>query len=116
MKGRPQDPPELAVALHYDGRNTPRVTAKGEGLTAERILELAEEQGIPLHEDPDLARVLAQIPLGEEIPEALYVAVAEVIAFAWFLKGRVPDDYRPDGRKAALPALTYRQNPTRDGA
>ena len=92
-----QDPPELAVALRYDGRTVPRVTAKGEGLTAERILELAAEQGIPLREDPELARVLAQIPLGEEIPEALYIAVAEVIAFAWFLRGKAPEERATTG-------------------
>jgi flagellar biosynthesis protein len=82
--------PDLAVALHYDGRNAPRVTAKGRGALAEQILALAEAHGVPLEQDPELAALLAQIPLGEEIPEALYLAVAEVIAFAYLLSGRRP--------------------------
>ncbi len=83
---------ELAVALKYDGKNAPRVTAKGEGVSAQQILELAEKHGIPLQNQPELARILAQVPLGEEIPETLYIAVAEVIAFAWFLSEKSPND------------------------
>jgi flagellar biosynthesis protein len=85
--------PDLAVALSYDGRNAPRVTAKGRGALAEQILALAEAHGVPLEQDPELAALLAQIPLGEEIPEALYLAVAEVIAFAYLLSGRRPPGY-----------------------
>jgi flagellar biosynthesis protein len=81
--------PELAVALRYDGRNAPRVTAKGEADLAEAIAQVAREHDIPLYEDKALANVLAQIDLGDEIPENLYRAVAEVIAFAYILEGRV---------------------------
>ena len=84
-------PPSRAVALRYDGKGAPRVTAKGEGELAERILAIAREHNIPLHEDADLARMLSRINLGEEIPASLYVAVAEVIAFAYRLSGRSPD-------------------------
>lgn len=79
-----------AVALRYEGHGAPRVTATGRGLTAERIIALAEEHGIPLREDPDLVYLLSQLDLGDEIPAALYVAVAEVIAFAYRLSGRMP--------------------------
>ncbi len=82
--------PDLAVALHYDGRNAPRVTAKGRGDIARRILELAQENGVPLEDDPQLAALLAQIPLGDEIPETLYHAIAEVIAFAYLVSGKRP--------------------------
>jgi len=82
--------PELVVALSYDGHRAPRVTAKGRGALAEQILALAEVHAIPLEQDPELAALLAQIPLGEEIPEALYRAVAEVIAFAYLLSGKQP--------------------------
>ena len=82
---------DIAVALKYDGKNAPKVTAKGEGLSAEQILEIAERHGIPLQTEPELARILAQVPLGEEIPNELYVAVAEVIAFAYFLSGKTPN-------------------------
>ena len=85
--------PDLAIALNYDGENAPRLTAKGRGELAQRIMELAEQHQVPLHEDRELAALLAQIPLGEEIPEALYRAVAEVIAFAYLLSGKRPPGY-----------------------
>jgi flagellar biosynthesis protein len=82
--------PSKVVALRYEGVGAPRVTAKGEGLVAEKILELAKEHHIPLHEDPNLVTVLAKLELGDEIPVALYRAVAEVIAFAYMVSGKVP--------------------------
>ena len=81
--------PQIAVALRYDGRDAPRVTAKGEDELASAICDIAREHGVPLYENPQLAVVLSQIELGEQIPEALYRAVAEVIAFAYLLSGRV---------------------------
>jgi flagellar biosynthesis protein len=84
---------ELAVALKYDGENAPRLTAKGRGELAERILALAEEHNVPLHEDVELAALLSQIPLGDEIPQALYRAIAEVIAFAYLLSGKRPPGF-----------------------
>ncbi len=86
----PRNPaaPTMAVALHYDGEGAPRVVAKGGGDVAEKILEVAREHGVPLHEDAALARTLARLELGDEIPRALYQAVAEVLAFALRLSGR----------------------------
>lgn len=74
-----------AVALKYEpGKNSaPRVTAKGKGLLAERIIELAREQGVPITEDPDLVGALIQLDFDEEIPPDLYKAVAEILAFAY---------------------------------
>jgi flagellar biosynthesis protein len=77
-----------AVALHYDGKGAPIVTAKGRGEVAARILELAEQHGIPIDEDPALVSLLSEIPLGKEIPEALYMTVAEVLAFIYSLNGK----------------------------
>lgn len=82
--------PPLAVALHYDGERAPRVTAKGAGDVAERIREIARRHGIPLQDNPELTRLLFRLELGETIPEALYVAVAEVIAFAYHMQGKTP--------------------------
>jgi flagellar biosynthesis protein len=82
------NPPSIAVALHYDKKRAPRVTAKGKGHLAEQILKIAEEHDIPLQTEPELARLLGTIPLGSEIPPELYRAVAEVIAFAYLLNGR----------------------------
>lgn len=90
-----KDDKELAVALYYDQENAPRVTAKGEGELAEQILALAEEHGVPLEKDPELAAMLAQIPLGDEIPESLYRVVAEVIAFAYIVAGKFPPGFQP---------------------
>jgi flagellar biosynthesis protein len=77
-----------AVALEYDGSSAPRITAKGRGEIAQRILALAEENEIPLHEDPDLVTLLSQLELGMEIPTNLYVAVAEVLAFTYMMSGK----------------------------
>ena len=85
---------DVAVALNYDGENAPRITAKGQNELARQILEKAEEADIPLKYDPELAAILSQIPLGDEIPENLYQAVAEVIAFAYFIAGKTPEDWQ----------------------
>jgi len=92
---------DVAIALSYDGKNTPRVTAKGEQQLAEKIIAAAEQAGVPLYPDPELAMVLSQIPLGEEIPDNLYKAIAEVIAFAYILAGKFPENFiPPDGSDA----------------
>lgn len=85
----PENP--KAVALEYDGKNAPRVTATGSGATAQRIIDIAREHGVPLREDPDLLTLLAKLELGDEIPRALYVTVAHVIAWAYVLTGKRPD-------------------------
>jgi flagellar biosynthesis protein len=83
---------QLAVALRYheEKESAPRVVARGKGRVAERILELAEEQGIPVREDPDLVEALGQLDLGELIPSELYPAVAEVLAYVYRLNGKAP--------------------------
>jgi flagellar biosynthesis protein len=90
MSERRPDPPRKAVALNYSGKGAPRITASGAGAVAERIVAVAREHDIPIHEDPLLSAALARVPLGDEIPENLYVAVAEVLAFVYFLSGRAP--------------------------
>lgn len=89
------EPPSLAhqkaVALRWDRKNAPRITASGCGLSARDIVRLAEEHDIPLHQDPALTEALAQIPVGEDIPPELYVAVAEVLAFVFWLAGIDPE-------------------------
>lgn len=87
--------PTTAVALHYDGKEAPRVTAKGTGQLAEKIIALAKEHGIPLQEDAALISLLSKLDLGDEIPQALYTAVAEIIAFAYILNGKVPEGFEP---------------------
>ena len=84
---------KIAVALEYDGNNAPKVSAKGIGNLAEQILALAKQHDIPLQADNELVEILAQIKLGDDIPEQLYYAVAEVIAFAYMLKGKFPKGF-----------------------
>ena len=79
--------PGSAVALRYNGSGAPRVTASGHGETARRIVEIAEAHRVPTRRDEELATLLAQVPLGEEIPEALYVAVAQVLVYAYEVSG-----------------------------
>ena len=84
-----------AVALKYDRAkdNAPKVTAKGTGLIAKRIIELAQREGIPISEDPDLVGALVQLDFQEEIPPELYRAVAEILAFAYRLnRGMYQED------------------------
>jgi len=83
--------PRLAVALAYDidEPGAPRVVAKGRGLLAQQIVALAEESGVPLEENAALAEALERVELDEEIPEALFAAVAAIIAYVLRASGRL---------------------------
>ncbi len=83
----------IAVALEYDGDNTPTVSARGIGPLAEKIIAAAEMYGVPLQQDTELLEILSDLSLGDEIPENLYRAIAEVIAFAYILSGKFPKDW-----------------------
>jgi flagellar biosynthesis protein len=76
----PEKPP-LAVALSYDAPGAPKVVAVGRGELGQRIIDTAREHGVPLEANPALAEALSTIELDSEIPEALYEAVAVIIAF-----------------------------------
>lgn len=83
------NPTHYAVALKYseDGMRAPTVVAKGADLLAKRIREVAQEHHVPILEAPPLARALHKhTELGAAIPEALYTAVAEVLAYVYQLK------------------------------
>ena len=85
------NPTHVAVALQYDPETmpAPKVLAKGQRLVAQRIKELAREAGVPLVENKPLARALFKaVKIGEEIPEDLFKAVAQVLAFVFGLKRR----------------------------
>ena len=75
-----------AVAIFYDGKNAPTVTAKGSGVEADEIMRIAEESGVPLCDNEALVELLAHIELGDSIPAALYTAIAHIIAFAYKLQ------------------------------
>jgi|DewCreStandDraft_1066081.scaffolds.fasta_scaffold00058_38 flagellar biosynthetic protein FlhB len=83
------NPIHYAVALAYSPQEmrAPRVLAKGQGYLAQRIKEIAREHGVPLVENPPLARALYQsVEEGQEIPAELYEAVAEVLAYVYSLR------------------------------
>lgn len=85
------NPTELAVAVKYDqaSMEAPKVMAKGAGIIARRIREIAKEHGIPVIENKPLARTIFKIvEVGHLVPVALYRAVAEVLAFVYRLRGQ----------------------------
>lgn len=81
-----------AVSLQYDRSRdrAPRVTAKGHGPVAERIIELARQHNIPIKEDPDLVQILSQVDVQAEIPPSVYHVVAELLAWVY----RLNSDYQ----------------------
>jgi flagellar biosynthesis protein len=83
--------PNKAVALSYDGVTAPVLSAKGMGEIADEIIAIAKEHNVPIREEPELVDLLAKLKLDQEIPRELYVAVAEVISFAYMIKGKVPN-------------------------
>jgi flagellar biosynthetic protein FlhB len=92
------NPEHLAIALQYDQRKmaAPQVTAMGAGLIALKIREIAQENGVPLVENPPVAQLLFRTAaLGRSIPEELYRAVAEILAYVYRLR-------RPEGRGEVL--------------
>ena len=84
-----------AVALRYDENKdvAPVIVASGLGYMAERIVEMANENGVPVYEDNSLATVLTQLDLGTAIPEELYQAIVDI--YAYFLK------YNPERKREA---------------
>lgn len=82
-----------ATALRYEGKQAPTVVAKGHGELADDIIALAKEHGVLIHQDDELNKLLNQLQLGEQIPEQLYVVIAELIAFSYVLQGKFPDNW-----------------------
>lgn len=74
-----------AVALRYDTKqeNAPRVVASGKGEVAENIIKMAALHNLPIQQDENLVELLSKIEIDREIPENLYVAVAEVFKFIY---------------------------------
>ena len=87
MKPPSLTPQQVAIALTY-GKNqgAPRVVAKGRGLIAQAIIERAKHHGIFVHESEDLVGLLMKVELDQEIPEQLYLAVAELLAWLYRLE------------------------------
>jgi flagellar biosynthesis protein len=84
---------QKAVALTYDENKqaSPVIVASGIGYMAEKMIEIAKENGVPVYEDNSLATMLTQLELGAEIPEELYQAIVDI--YIYFL------DYLPGEEK-----------------
>ena len=82
---------QKAVALFYDGKNAPHVSAKGTGAIAQEIINIANEHNIPLCDNSELVDLLVSLELGDEIPTSLYIAVA------YELEGKQPDGWSATG-------------------
>jgi flagellar biosynthesis protein len=78
---------DTALALKYRPKSdpAPRVTAKGKGKVAEKIIEIAKKNNIYIHNDPDLVEILSQLDINDEIPPDLYIVAAELLAFVYSL-------------------------------
>jgi len=72
---------ESAIAIQYNDSESglPEVRAHGKGLIAEKIMELAKDNGIPLQENPSLVANLIDLDLGESVPPQLYSVIAEIL-------------------------------------
>jgi flagellar biosynthesis protein len=82
-----KDKKKKAVAVKYQPKidNAPKIVAKGQGKVAEKIIEIAKEHQLHIHNDPDLIEVLSQLDINEEIPPDLYIVIAELLAFVYSL-------------------------------
>lgn len=76
-----------AVALHYTETidNAPKVIASGKGMLAEKIIEVARQNNIPIKDDPLLAELLVKVEIEREIPPELYETIAQIFAFIYKL-------------------------------
>lgn len=100
------NPIHIAVALKYnaDSMHAPIVVAKGTELFAERIKDIARDHGIPIVENPSIARALFKlVDIDQEIPADLYQAVAEILMFAWRTQGKATPLPQPAGPEPQPP-------------
>ena len=93
----PRRPMQSAVALAYrDGQGAPKVVAKGRGLVAEQIIAVAAEAGVYVHESKELVSLLMEVDLDRQIPPLLYRAIAELLAWLYYVESaQVTDQALP---------------------
>lgn len=99
------NPAGRAVALRYDGsaNTAPIVVASGMGYLAEKIVEVAADNGVPVYEDNSLATMLSQLQLGQQIPDSLFQAIVEIYVYFLNFDPNDPDKARRE-REAARSA------------
>lgn len=84
------NPTHLAIAIKYEDKDmfAPKIVAKGAGVVAEKIRDIARKHNVPIVEDKPLARSLFKLELNSFVPESLYIAVAKILAYIYKLKGK----------------------------
>ena len=97
MHREESEQPTTAAALFYDGENAPIISARGTGQLAEEIIALAQQHNIPLYENAELVELLSTLDIGDEIPRALFITIAEIIAFAYVLQDKTPEGWEEPG-------------------
>lgn len=80
-----------AIALSYDGEQAPTLAAKGNDELAQAIIQLAIQAQVPIYENAELTQWLSKLELGDEIPQGLYLTIAEILAFVYKLEGKEPN-------------------------
>ena len=86
MPSRHDDDKKAAALSYKPGDYAPRVIAKGKGIVAEAIISLARESGVYVHDSPELVDMLMKVDLDRDIPPELYRAVAEILAWIYWLE------------------------------
>nr|WP_251372415.1 EscU/YscU/HrcU family type III secretion system export apparatus switch protein [Rheinheimera oceanensis] len=79
--------------MQYEGKQAPTVTVQGHAELADEIVALAREHGVLIHQDEELSKLLTKLELGEQIPQQLYIVIAELIAFSYVLQGKFPENW-----------------------
>lgn len=90
-KGNDQN--RQAIALTYRAPSAPKIVAKGFDDLADEIIQLAQEYGVLMHQDNELAQFLSQLDIGESIPREVYVIIAELISWSYIIRGLKPDKW-----------------------
>ncbi|MEY8203495.1 MAG: EscU/YscU/HrcU family type III secretion system export apparatus switch protein [Bermanella sp.] len=88
---------DQALALFYDGGQAPVISDQRAGEAATKLIEQALAMGIPIYENPQLLEQLSELQTGQQIPSELYQLIAEILAFAFFIQGKAPHNYQPEG-------------------
>ena len=103
---------KMAAAIRYDAAkdDAPRITAKGSGHVARRIIELARRHDVPIREDRALVEILSQFDIDRQIPPELYRAVAEILAFVYSANGQYREQQGPGQGGPADPVAASRSS------
>jgi len=84
---------DQALALFYDGGQAPVVSDQKSGEAAQKLIQQALDLGIPIYENPQLLEQLSELQMGQQVPTELYQLIAEILAFAFFIQGKAPQNY-----------------------